>query len=152
MYFLIGYLLFCVLAIVFGFVFFYEDSAFNKKRFAEKVWNIKFVCKLLNVKEFNFEHKGFQFWVRIDEDDNYDNIQGYDAYCVTNIYINDELVCKIHKLKNVFTTYRMIEYTQDRKAEEIRDVVLKAYKASRKKEYEYYDKKINEEDSKTFYK
>lgn len=152
MYFLIGYLLFCVLSIVFGFTFLHEDSAWNKKRFDSKVWNIGFVCRILHIEEFNFEYKGFQFGVRTEDEKHNENIQGYSPYSVTNIYINDELVCKIHKLKDVFKSYRFIEYTQDRKAGEVRDIILKAYKASKKKEYEHYDNNIKEKDSKTFYK
>lgn len=152
MYFLIGYLLFSVLAIIFSFTFLYEDSAWNKKRFDKKVWNIGFVCRILNIKEFNFEHKGFQFWVRIDDDNDYDHIQGYSPYCTTNIYINDELVCKVHKLNDVFKTYRFIEYTKDRKEEEIMDIILGAYKASKKKENLYYDSKAEERNSTTFYR
>lgn len=148
----ICYVLANALIIKLGFVFFYHDSAWNKKRFDKKVDNIGFVCRILHIEEFNFENKGFQFGVRIEDKKHSENIQGYTPYSTVNVYINDELVCKIHKLENAFTTYRMIEYTKDRKAEEVRDVILKAYKASKKMENEYYNRKIDENDSKTFYK
>ena len=142
-----------VLAICFNYLVFDDDSAWSKKRFDKKVRNIGYVCRLLKIEELSVENKGFQFSVRVEDKDDYKGIRYISSpYKTTDIYINDELVCRIHKLENLFVTYRTLEYTKERSMTEVDDIIVKAYKLSKKRENEYYKNKVAEENLNTFYK
>ena len=129
-----------------------KDSKLNKKRFWEKVWDIKYTCSVLNIKEINVENKGCLFCVRVADGKRVESIDYSSPYDVTDIYINDELVCKVHKLKNLFTMYITLEYVKKRSRNEIDEIIMKAYKISKQKLNEHY--KINgyENNSKSFYR
>lgn len=147
------FILCSALAICFEYLVLDKDSAWSKKRFDKKVWNIGYACRLLKIEEFNVENKGFQFSVRVEDKDNYKGIRYISSpYKTTDIYINDELVCRIHKLENLFVTYRTLEYTKERSMTEVDDIIVKAYKLSKKIENEYYKNKVVEENLNTFYK
>ena len=128
-----------------------KDSKLNKKRFWNRVWNIGYTCRTLSIKEINVENKGCLFHVRIVDGEGVKSINYSSPYDVTDIYINDELVCKIHKLKNIFSMYITLEYAEKRSRDEIDEIVMKAYKISKKKLNEHY--KINGygDNSKSFY-
>lgn len=135
------------LAIMFG----DSNSKWNKKRFWNKVWDIGYTCRKLKVTEINVENKGSLFCVRTADGKEIESIDYSSPYTVTDIYINDELVCKIHKLKNLFTMYITLEYAKERSRNEIDEIIMKAYKISKQKLNEHY--KINGygDNSKSFY-
>lgn len=142
-----------VLVVCFSYFVLDDDSAWGKKRFDKKVWNIGYVCRLLKIEEFSVENKGFQFSVRVEDKDDYEGIRYISSpYKTTDIYINDELVCRIHKFENLWVTYRTLEYTKERSMTEVNDIIVKAYKLSKKRENEYYKNKVAKENLNTFYK
>lgn len=62
------------------------------------------------------------------------------AYVCKNIYINDELVCKIHTLINPLSKkYTLIEYSSSRHKKEICSLIKDAYRSAVKLEKEYYE-------------
>ena len=127
------------------------DSKWNKKRFWNRVWDIGYTCRILSLKEINVENKGCLFYVRTADGEKVESINYDSPYDATNIYINDELVCKIHRLKNLFTMYITLEYVKERSRNEIDEIIIKAYKISKQKLNEHY--KINGygDNSKSFY-
>lgn len=142
-----------VLGVCFAYFVFDDNSAWNKKRFDKKVRNIGYVCRILKIEELSVENKGFQFSVRVEDKDDYEGIRYISSpYNTTDIYINDELVCRIHKLENLWVTYRTLEYTKERSMTEVNDIIVKAYKLSKKRENEYYNNKVAKENLNTFYK
>lgn len=114
------------------------DSKWNKKRLYNRTWDIRYTCRQLKVKEINVENKGFLFSVRVEDGNGVESIGYKSPYKATDIYINDELVCKIHTLKNLFTMYITVEYVKERKGSEIYEIITKAYKISKKKLNEHY--------------
>lgn len=128
-----------------------KDSKLNKKRFWNRVHNIEYACRKLNVTEINIENKGCLFRVRVADGKGVESIDYSSPYEATDIYINDELVCKIHKLKNLFTMYITLEYVKKRSRDEIDEIIMRAYKISKQKLNEHY--KINGygDNSKSFY-
>lgn len=125
-------------------------NKWNKKRFDIKAKGIKHACSILEIKEISIENKGCLFCVRVADEEQVKSISYSNPYNVTDIYINDELVYKIHRFENVFTTYRMPECTSKRKIYEIEEIVKKAYKISKKKLKKYY-KTNGYKDSESFY-
>jgi hypothetical protein len=134
-----------------GIMFREPDSKWNKKRFWNKVRDIEYTCRKLKTTEINVENKGSLFCVRAADGKGIESIDYSSPYRVTDIYINDELVCKVHRLKNLFTTYITLEYAKERSRNEIDEIIMKAYKISKQKLNEYY--KINGygDNSKSFY-
>lgn len=128
-----------------------KDSKLNKKRFWNRVWNIGYTCRILSIKEINVENKGCLFRVRTADGKGVERIDYSSPYNATDVYINDELVCKIHKLKNILALYITLEYVKERDRNEIDEIIMKAYKISKKKLNEHY--KINGYgiNSKSFY-
>lgn len=117
----------------------YEDSWWNKRRFDKKVSGIRCTCRQLNVEEIKVENKGRSFTVKVEAEQKPAKISYSSPYSVTDIYINNEIVCKLHKLENLFVKYRTLEYVEGRSREEINYIILKAYKIS-KKEVKQYSK------------
>lgn len=149
--FLLSMIIMCGLWIYLMFTFQDKDSKWNKKRFWNRVWEIRYTCRTSSIKEINVKNKGCMFRVRIADGEGVKSINYSSPYDVTDIYINDELVCKIHKLKNIFSMYITLEYAEKRSRDEIDEIVMKAYKISKKKLNENY--KINGygDNSKSFY-
>lgn len=128
-----------------------KDSKWNKKRFWNRVWNIRYTCRTLSIKEINVENKGCLFRVKTADGKEVESIDYSSPYCATDIYINDELVCKIHRLKNLFTMYITLEYVKERDRDEIDEIIMKAYKISKKKLNEHYKTNGYGINSKSFY-
>lgn len=139
------------ITIYLGIMFNDSDSKWNKKRFWNRVWNIGYACRILSIKEINVENKGCLFRVKTADGKGIESIDYSSPYTATDIYINDELVCKIHKLKNIFTMYITLEYAKGRSRDEIDEIIMKVYKISKQKLNEHY--KINGcgDNSKSFY-
>lgn len=127
------------------------DSKLNKKRFWNRVWNIGYTCRTLSIKEINVENKGCLFHVRTADGEKVECIDYSSPYNVTDVYINDELVCKIHRLKNIFALYITLEYVKERDRNEIDEIIMKAYKISKKKLNEHYKTNGYGINSKSFY-
>lgn len=128
-----------------------KDSKSNKKRFWNRVWNIGYTCRTLSIKEINVENKGCLFRVRTADGEEVEKIDYSSPYCATDVYINDELVCKIHRLKNTFALYITLEYVKERDRNEIDEIIMKAYKISKQKLNEHYKTNGYGINSKSFY-
>lgn len=138
-----------------GIMFTDKDSWWNKKRFNKRAENIYCTCRTLKIKEINVKNKGSLFSIKVEYEKESKSISYSNPYSVTDIYINNELVCKIHKLRNVFTEYRTLEYSKERTRDEVDEIVIKAYKTSKKELNEYYNEYCKTDgyktDKKSFY-
>lgn len=124
----------------------------HKKMFDKRLGNIRLYSAIMESDGINFEDKGILFSVKIV--DSTQNGIGYygNPYETRDVYVNDELVCRVHKLEHVFVVSRVIEYTENRSATEIDKIISKAYKASKKGYNQYFnDKYESEKKLKSFY-
>ena len=128
------------------------DSWLNKKKFDKRLSNIRDAYWRLNLEEIVVENKGFSFNVRIEKERRPEALNYTSPYSVTDIYINDELVCKLHKLENLFTKRRTLDYVKDRSRTEIDEIIKKACKISKQKLKEYYKTTPIDFGTKSFYK
>ena len=149
--FLLSMIIMCGLWIYLVFTFQDKDSKWNKKRFWNRVWDIGYTCRILSLKEINVENKGCLFCVRTADGEKVKNINYSSPYDATDIYINNELVCKIHRLKNTFVLYITLEYVEKRDRNEIDEIIMKAHKISKQKLNEYYKTSGYGINSKSFY-
>ena len=139
------------IAIYLTIMFSEPDSKWNKKRFWNRVGDIQHTCRILSLKEINVENKGCLFCVRTADGERVESIDYSSPYVASDIYINDELVCKIHRLKNTFVLYITLEYVKERDRNEIDEIIMKAYKISKQKLNEYYKTNGYGINSKSFY-
>lgn len=151
--FLIVYVLVSVLLVIILTNLSDEDSRFNKKRLAKKLSKIGFACRVLEVRNIMTEDKGLLFTVKIDDTRSPEKLTYCCPYEVTDVYINDELVCKMHKLKNTFIKHWAFEYVRDRSRAEIDTIIKKAYKTSIKELNRYFENRtLYDYGVKSFYK
>ena len=73
------------------------------------------------------------------------------VYTCKNIYINDELVCKLHKLNGTFTKTYCTEFSCDRVESEIASLIDKAFANAKKIDKEYWKNFSTELPKKSFY-
>lgn len=144
-----------VMLVVCGVIMWFSmpDGKWERKRFDRKLKDIQYACSVLKIEEINVANKGFLFRVRVVDEEKVKSISYSNPYIVTDIYINDELVCKLHRLENLFTMHRTLEYAGKRNQYEIDEIIKKAYKTSKKKLNEHYKTNSYESDlkSKSFY-
>lgn len=126
------------------------------KKISEINWAIS---KLDDKKYFKFSNKGENFTIHISDDEIKSSCFHYHCtpvYTCKNIFINDELVCKLHKLNGTcFTKYYSAEFSRDRNQYEVIELIDIAYKAAKKFEKKYWaDRAANNygDDDKSFYK
>ena len=124
------------------------DGKWDRKMFDRKIKHIKYACSVLKITEINVENKGFLFRVRVVDEEEVKSISYSNPHTVTDIYINDELVCRLHRLENLFTMHRTPEYASKRNSYEINEIIKKAYKTSKKKLNEHYKTNSYESDLK----
>lgn len=128
-----------------------EDSWLNKKRFDEKLSDIRFACSILKIEDIDLMDKGTIFHVKVEDKKDLEKISYGSPYSVTNIYINNELVCKLHRLENLFIKQRTLEYTKNRSRIEIDGIISRAYKIAKKEIQQYHKTTHYNDDSKSFY-
>ena len=122
-----------------------------KKIFDKRLGSIRLYSAMMESDGIYFEDKGTMFSVKI-VDSTYNGINYSSPYETRDVYVNDELVCKVHKLEHTFVKSRVIEYTKNRSITEIDKIISKAYKTSKKRYNQYFnDKYESEKKSKSFY-
>ena len=126
-------------------------NSIHKKMFDKRLGNIRLYSAIMESDSINFEDKGVLFSVKI-VDSTHNGIDYGSPYETRGVYVNDELVCRVHKLEHLFIKSRVIEYTKNRPVTEIDKIISKAYKASKKGYNQYFnDKYESEKKLKSFY-
>ena len=124
-------------------VLFNPSGWVQNKIFDRRLSNIKYCCRLSNDESMNIaiirssKFHGFNFNISI-QDEKHNSISILTTYTSSSVYINDEKVCTIHRLHKVFHISRSIEYSDDRKIDEI-DRIIKHANAHAKKRIDEYN-------------
>lgn len=87
-----------------------------------------------------FESKGKTFRIKVEDATvapglHYETIP---VYTCRNIYIDDELVCCLHKLERLFTKTYLAEFSSKRHDYEVTELIEAAYKKAKKLDKEYW--------------
>lgn len=74
------------------------------------------------------------------------------AYTCKNIYIDDELVCKLHRLERLFSKSYLAEFSNKRHDYEVTELIEAAYKEAKKIDKAYWkDWFAKQQTEKSFY-
>ena len=132
-----------------------SDSWFQLKRFYNKLETIR-LWQQLRIDDGLEEDllvpvRGNQFKFFIVKNSEASDDCYFANYLRIYIYINDELVCKLHRLESIslFSRYAL-SYKSDYIPDEINLIVKEAYKQAKTEMSAYYDKK-HETDHKSFF-
>lgn len=119
----------------------YSESSSRKygKHLNKKVQCIAFASRSED-KTIEFTSKGKRFCIKVANAEvppglKYDTIP---VYTCKDVYINDELVCKVHKLERLFSKSFVAEFCDHRNEYEIAELIDAAYKAAKKLDTEYW--------------
>ena len=101
---------------------------------------------------FQFNVK-FRFNVKVEKETpyiglEYETIPMYKSYAV---YIDDEIVCRAHVIRQLSKDHTFLEFSSKRKSDEVIDIVKKADKVARELNHERVVKWFSKYDSKSFY-
>ncbi len=130
------------------------ETARYGKRLNKKLCVIESAISHSKLEAFELTHKGRHFSIKIN---NTKPVSGfrYDTipvYTCTDVFIDDELVCKVHKLTNTFKKYFSVEFSSAREYPEVEDLIYTAAKLARKMESEYWKNFCaNRTNEKSFY-
>lgn len=136
--------------IIFNIVFFawfistivaYSESSSRKygKRLNKRIQTISYASRS-DDKTIEFRSKGKKFCIRVANAEvppglKYDTIP---VYTCKDVYINDELVCKVHKLERLFSKVYLAEFSNGRNESEIAELIDIAYKTAKQLDKEYW--------------
>ena len=119
----------------------YSESSSRKygKRLNKKVELIASAGRS-DVKSIAFCNKGKTFTIRVENMEvppglHYETIP---AYTCKNIYIDDELVCKIHRLERLFNKSYLAEFSNKRHDYEVTELIEAAYREAKKIDRAYW--------------
>ena len=87
-----------------------------------------------------FKSKGKTFRINVEDATVAPGLQ-YETipvYTCRNIYIDDELVCCLHKLERLFTKTYLAEFSSKRHDYEVTELIEVAYKKAKKLDKEYW--------------
>jgi len=134
----------------------YSESSGHKygKRLNKKISTIVFASRSTD-KTIEFNSKGKKFCIRVANAEvppglTYDTIP---VYTCRDVYINDELVCKVHKLERLFSKVYLAEFSSGRNEIEIEALINVAYKTAKQLNKEYWNNWHEKQDAvKSFYK
>ncbi len=158
-YFNIAFLV-CFLIYIFCFIIPYSESSSRKfgKRLNKRVAKIASAGSS-DEKTIYFENKCKTFRIRVENMEVAPGIkyETIPAYTCKNVYIDDELVCRIHRLERLFNKSYLAEFSNKRHEHEVIELIEAAYKKAKKidkeywkawfakqeKENSFYDKKSN---------
>lgn len=95
----------------------------------------------------------FKFKVKVEKELPYTGLEFvtipmYKSYAV---YIDDEIVCRAHIIRQLSKDHTFLEFSSNRKMEEVIDIVKKAHKVAREYNHDIVTKLFNKYDSKSFY-
>lgn len=100
-----------------------------------------------------FVSGNFKFNVKVEKETphiglEYETIPMYKSYAV---YIDDEIVCRAHVIRQLSKDHTFLEFSSKRKSDEVIDIVKKADKVARELNHERVVKWFGKYNSKSFY-
>ena len=111
------------------------------RRMAKKIQKIQWASRPEDTP-IKFSNKGNEFTIRVenvkvDPGIKYETIP---VYSCKDVFINDEIVCKIHCLEALFGKTYIAEYSNKRHDHEIEELINKAYVTAKQLDKEYWEK------------
>lgn len=135
--FMIGFILF-----IFWHVIPYSESSSRKygKRLNKRVNMIKLVIERSKDKDLYFESKGKTFKIKVENMEVAPGIkyETIPVYTCKNVYIDDELVCRVHRLERLFTKAYLAEFSNKRHDYEVAELIYAAYKKAKNLDKDYW--------------
>ena len=130
------------------------DGKVFVKDFMEMIYDIEDAL-IDSKKEYleAFVSGNFKFKVRVNKEVpyvglEYETIPMYKSHA---IYIDDELVCRAHTIYKDCKNNTFIEFSSQRKRDEVIDIVKKVYKVAKEYNHESITRLFSKYDSKSFY-
>jgi hypothetical protein len=105
----------------------------------KKIEKISTAYQHNNKLEFNYKNNIFNIRVekaKVPDGFRYSTIP---VYTCKDVYINDELICKVHKLERLFTKAYVAEFSDSRDEFEITELINVAYKKAKQADKEYWN-------------
>lgn len=133
----------------------YSESTTRKygKRLMKRISTIETACRG-DIKDINFSSKGTLFTICIKNAEVPAGIKypTIPVYTCKDVYINDELVCKLHKLAGLFGKTYVAEFSETRHEHEIVELIIAAQKEAKRIDKEYWAKwRESQDKSHSFY-
>jgi hypothetical protein len=110
------------------------DGSLYGRRMDKKVRKIANACSYTKERQFTFNSQHEKFTIRVENAKVAEGIKytTIPVYTCQDVYINDELVCKVHKLEGLFRKYFSTEFSGKRHDYEIAELIHSAFKAAKK--------------------
>ena len=152
--------LFCLSALIMGFIIFtiFCGQNSDSRRFGKRMY--KKLCTIASAISYSkkdcleITSMGEKFFVRVADEKVAPGIKytTIPVYTCKNVYINDELVCKVHVLTGLFQKSYCTEYSHQREETEIDHLIKCAHKTAKQIDKDYWkDWLKRQENKKTFY-
>ena len=120
------------------------DGKFALKHLHNQLEDIRYYTEKKKWESFPVFYKDKQFTLRIDRNIPVESLNYNELYYL-DVYINDELVCRLWSKDCIFSKYRWVETTTERHSTEIFAIINQANKVYKK----MYKEDFNKEFSKT---
>ena len=128
------------------------DGKFALKSLHNKISNIQRYTEDKKWESFPVFYKGMHFKIRVERIKPIEGLN-YDKLYHKDVYINDELVCRLWSKDCTFNKYRWVETTNRRHSTEIFAIINQANKAYNKMYKEDFNKKFSKiMDDKSYFK
>ncbi len=123
------------------------------KWFDYKLDKITSRIKIEKIHNLHFDKKGVHFRIRVEKIEPVEALSCYSVY-YKNVYINDELVCRLWCAEKTFLISRVFEHTDKRLESELYSLVNAAYKETKrisKRRWKEFNKSCTESINKKSY-
>ena len=123
------------------------------KEFVEMVDDIHHAIYCCPLSCIDVSLHGYKFRVNVKAEIPYEGLEHEitPVYKSFAIYIDDEVVCRVHKILHSYKDRYFIEFSSKRNRSEVIEIVKEAHKLSRQYNHEYVTKLYSKYNSKSFY-
>ena len=150
---------FLILNLTFTFIMVYTmmswelpDGKFALKSLHNKLENIRYYTEKKKWEHIPVFYKNKHFTVRVERTKPVEGLN-YNKLYYIDVYINDELVCRLWSKDCTFSKYRWVETTSKRHSTEIFAIIRQANKAYKKMYREDFNKEFSKTmDDKSYFK
>ncbi len=111
-----------------------SQGRIHGRRMYKKVCTISSVISYSGESSLEFLSKNETFFIRIEDAEVPSGLKykSIPAYTCKNVFINDELACKVHVLSDISQSSYCVEFSSKRYEYEIEDLITAAYKFAKK--------------------
>ena len=128
------------------------DGKFALKSLHNKLENIRYYTEKKKWEHIPVFYKNKHFTVRVERTKPIEGLN-YNKIYYIDVYINDELVCRLWSKDCTFSKYRWVETTDKRHSTEIFAIIRQANKAYKKMYREDFNKEFSKTmDDKSYFK